>query len=84
MTIFTAMINFQNILKQKGLANGPLWSDEGIYHLAKEIQLLQSDEFNNIFLGIKENNVISTNPFVLLTMCFTCYPVRIIKLFHYL
>ena len=51
-TIFTAMINFQDILKQKGLANGPLWSDEGVYRLAKEIQLLQPDKFNNFFLGI--------------------------------
>ena len=39
-TIFTAMINFQDVLKQKGLANGPLWSDEGVYRLAKEIQHL--------------------------------------------
>ena len=34
------MINFQDVLKQKGLANGPLWSDEGVYRLAKEIQHL--------------------------------------------
>ena len=46
------MINFQDILKQKGLANDPLLSDEGVYRLAKEIQLLQSDKLNNIFLGI--------------------------------
>ena len=51
-TIFTAVINFQDILKQKGLANDPLLSDEGVYRLAKEIQLLQSDKLNNIFLGI--------------------------------
>ena len=35
--IFTAMINFQDMLKQKELENGPLWSDEGVYHTAKEI-----------------------------------------------
>ena len=51
-TIFTAMISFQDILKQKGLANGPLWSDKGVYRLAKEIQLLQPDKCINIFLGI--------------------------------
>ena len=36
-TIFTAMTNFQEILKQKGLANGQLWSDEAAYCLAKEM-----------------------------------------------
>ena len=29
--------------------------------------------------GVKENNVISTNPFVLLATRFAYYPVRIIK-----
>ena len=41
------MINFQDVLKQNDRENGPLWSDEGVYHTAKEIQL-----FSNIFLGI--------------------------------
>ena len=45
-TIFTAVINFQDILKQTGLANGLLWSDERVYRLAKKIQLLQPDRFN--------------------------------------
>ena len=35
--IFTAMINFQDMLKQKERENGPLWSDEGVYHTTKEI-----------------------------------------------
>ena len=35
-------------------------------------------------VGIKENNVISTNPFVFLVMHFAYYPVRIIKPFYYL
>ena len=34
-------------------------------------------------IGIKENNVISTNPFVLLATRFAYYPVRIIKPFYY-
>ena len=31
---------------------GPLWCDEGVYRIAKEIQLLKRIEFQNIFLGI--------------------------------
>ena len=38
-TIFTTMINYQDVLKQKERENGPLWSDEGVYHIAKEMQL---------------------------------------------
>ena len=50
--IITTMINFQDVLKQKKRENGPLWSDEGVYHIAKEIQLLYPQKFSNIFLGI--------------------------------
>ena len=46
------MINFQDVLQQRGRESGPLWSDEGVYHIAKEIQLLHSEKFKNIFLGI--------------------------------
>ena len=31
---------------------GPLWSDEGVYRIAKEIQLQQPEKFDSIFLGI--------------------------------
>ena len=51
-TIFTTMINFQDVLSQKGQEYGPLWSDEGVYRIAKEIQLRHPDKFDNIFLGI--------------------------------
>ena len=46
------MINFQDVLKRKECENGPLWSDEGAYHFAKEIQLSYPQKFSNIFLGI--------------------------------
>ena len=36
----------------------------------------------DLLFGIKENNVISTNPFVLLLMHFAYYPVRIFKPLH--
>ena len=51
-TIFTTMINYQDVLKQKERENGPLWSDEGVYHIAKEMQLLYPQKFSNIFLGV--------------------------------
>ena len=50
--IFTTMINFHNVLKQKERQNGPLLSDEGVYHIAKEIQLLYPQELSNILFGI--------------------------------
>ena len=43
------MVNFQDAL---GDAYGALWADEGVYRIAKEIQLLKSDQFDNIFLGL--------------------------------
>ena len=36
---FTTIKNFQNVLKQKEVPYGPLWSDEGLYRIAKELQL---------------------------------------------
>ena len=42
--IFTTMINFHDVMKQKERENGPFWSDEGVYHTAKEIQLLYSQK----------------------------------------
>ena len=50
--ILTTMINFQDVLKQKGDSYGGLWADECVYRIAKEIQLMKPDQFNNIFLGL--------------------------------
>ena len=50
--IFTTMINYQDMLKQKERENGLLWSDEGVNHVAKEIQLLHPQKHSNIFLEI--------------------------------
>ena len=50
--ILTTMINFQDALKQKGDSYGGLWADEGVYRIAKEIQLLKPEQFGNIFLGL--------------------------------
>ena len=37
--IFTTMINFQDMVKQKERENGPLWSDKGVYRTEKEVEL---------------------------------------------
>ena len=51
-TIYTSMKNYQDILNQRNIPYGPLWCDEGVYRIAKEIQLLRPNEFGNIFLGM--------------------------------
>ena len=51
-TIYTCIINFQDVALQKGLESGPLWCDEGVYRIAKELQLLNPVKFVNIFLGL--------------------------------
>ena len=50
--VYTTMVNFQDILKQKQQPYGPLWCDEGVYHIAKELQFLNTRTFHNIFLGL--------------------------------
>ena len=52
-TIYTCMKNVQDVLIQKNIEYGPLWSDEGVYRISKEIQILKAHEFKNIFfLGL--------------------------------
>ena len=51
-SIFTTMVNFQDVLKQYGQNYGSLWCDEGVYCVAKEIQFLQPETFSNLFLGL--------------------------------
>ena len=38
-------------MKQTGNISGVLWCDEGVYHIAREIQLLSPDSFD-VFLGL--------------------------------
>ena len=51
-TIHPVMCNFQDVLRQKSQPYGPLWCDEGVYRLSKELQLLDQNRFDNIFLGL--------------------------------
>ena len=39
--IFTCMKNFQDVLLQKNFPFALLWSDEGVYRISEEIQLLE-------------------------------------------
>ena len=38
-------------MKHTGNISGALWCDEGVYHIAREIQLLSPDSFD-AFLGL--------------------------------
>ena len=51
-TTFTCMLNFQDVLSQRNQEYGPLWCDEGVYRIAKKLQLLNLSKFANIFLGL--------------------------------
>ena len=51
-SIYTSMVNFQDVLHQLNLQEGSLWCDEGVYHIGKEIQLIHPEKFSNIFLGL--------------------------------
>ena len=51
-TIYTCMKNFQDVLHQTFNQCGALWCDEGVYRLAKELQLLFPETFDDIFLGL--------------------------------
>ena len=46
------MCNFQDVIFQKSQSYGPLWCDEGVYQLAKELQILDPACFDNTFLGL--------------------------------
>ena len=51
-SIYSTMKNFQDVLYQRNESSGALWCDEGVYCIAKEIQLLRPTEFDNIWLGM--------------------------------
>ena len=51
-SIFTTMVNFQDVLRQHGQQYGFLWCDEGVYCIAKEIQFLKPEKFSNLFIGL--------------------------------
>ena len=51
-TIHMCILNFRDVLKQKSFQYVPLWCDEGVYCIAKELQLLNPAKYNNIFLGL--------------------------------
>ena len=50
--IYTCMKNSQDVLQQRNQRCGALWRDEGVYHVAKELQLLKPTELGNIFIGL--------------------------------
>lgn len=44
------MVNFQDAMVQVNQNCGVLWNDEGVYHIAKELQLLFPSELIISFL----------------------------------
>ena len=77
-TVLTTIINFQDALKQKGDTYGALWADEGVYRIAKEIQLMKPDQFNNVFLGCLGAYLEPSGIFVVLVET-ECYGTDVIK-----
>ena len=49
-TVYTVMCNFKDILNQLDQKYFPLFCDQGIYRIAKPIQLLRGEEFKDIVL----------------------------------
>ena len=51
-TVYTAMKNFQNIQSQLDQSHMPIFCDEGVYHIARDIQLQHPNEFDDVVLCI--------------------------------
>ena len=49
-SVYTAMNNFKNILKQLNQKYFPLFCDQGVYRIARETQLHREDEFKDFTL----------------------------------
>ena len=47
--VYTTMVNFQDILKQKQRLYGPLLCDEGVYYNAKSFNSLIPENFITCF-----------------------------------
>ena len=54
VTVYTAMKNFVEICSQLTQKEVPMYCDEGVYHIVREIQMLRQQEFKTIVpaLGI--------------------------------
>ena len=46
------MKNFEDVFRQRNKPYGALLCDEGVYCIAKEIQLLRPDKFGGIWIGM--------------------------------
>ena len=49
-SVYTLMKNFQCVVSQLKQNEIPVFCYEGVYHIAKEIQLIRQDEFSNVVL----------------------------------
>lgn len=51
-SVYTALLNFCDVLQQRQQSTGVLWMDQAVYALAKEIQIIKPDLFGHILLGL--------------------------------
>lgn len=49
-TVYTAMRNVNDLLRQLNQKHFPLFCDEGVYRIARHIQLIREKEFENIVI----------------------------------
>ena len=49
-TVYTALKNFQNVLRQLGQDRLAITCDEGVYRIAREIMMLRPEEFTDLTL----------------------------------
>jgi len=57
-TVYTAMKNFQNVLGQLQQSHWPVTSDEGVYHIAREIVMNRPQEFSNLTILLGSFHII--------------------------
>ncbi len=49
-TVYTALLNFQDVLSQLTQSKMAISCDEGVYHIAREIMMWNANEFSNLVI----------------------------------
>ncbi|KMQ89802.1 hypothetical protein RF55_10523 [Lasius niger] len=49
-TVYTNLCNFNDVLAQLSQSSLPVFCDEGVYHIAKHIQMIRKEEFRNLVI----------------------------------
>ena len=59
-TVYTSLKNFKNVLNQLTQNEMAMFCDEGVYHIAREICLQQSNDFSGLVLCLGSFHMIKT------------------------